>query len=165
MQVKLYFQKVKSTRTRVMEATKCKPYLSLKDQEGKTLQTFCSSLHNLYGNQILRVGGFHVTSSPPCWWTVKNRSLISAFCFSTRICSFHYCYLCLPRLHENHLLWYPWLAANLHPNHRPLEIPFKSLGNKQNSPQTLTKHGINIKKIHHTNLTEHAALLHRYFTL
>lgn len=34
-------------------------------------------------------------------------------------------------------LWYPWLAA---------ETPFKSLGNKHNSSQTLTKHGINIKK-------------------
>ena len=46
---------------------------------------------------------FHVTSSPPCWWTVNKRSLISSFCLSTSICSFHHCYLCLPRLHENHL--------------------------------------------------------------
>ena len=45
-------------------------------------------------------GGFHVTSSPPCWWTVNKRSLISSFCLSTSICSFHHCYLCLPRLHE-----------------------------------------------------------------
>ena len=49
------------------------------------------------------IGGFHVTSSPPCWWTVNKRSLISSFCLSTSICSFHHCYLCLPRLHENHL--------------------------------------------------------------
>ena len=48
-------------------------------------------------------GGFHVTSSPPCWWTVNKRLLISSFCLSTSICSFHHCYLCLPRLHENHL--------------------------------------------------------------
>ena len=46
---------------------------------------------------------FHVTSSPPCWWTVNKRSLISSFLVSTSICSFHHCYLCLPRLHENHL--------------------------------------------------------------
>ena len=51
------------------------------------------------------IGGFHVTSSPPCWWTVNKRSLISSLCLSTSICSFHHCYLCLPRLHENHLLW------------------------------------------------------------
>jgi len=50
------------------------------------------------------IGGFHVTSSPPCWWTVNKRSLTSSLCLSTSICSFHYCYLCLPRLHENHLL-------------------------------------------------------------
>jgi len=49
------------------------------------------------------IGGFHVTSSPPCWWTANKRSLISSFCLSTSICSFHHCYLCLPRLHENHL--------------------------------------------------------------
>ena len=49
------------------------------------------------------IGGFHVTSLPPCWWTVNKRSLISSFCLSTSICSFHHCYLCLPRLHENHL--------------------------------------------------------------
>ena len=36
------------------------------------------------------------------WWTVNKRSLISSFCLSTSICSFHQCYLCLPRLHENH---------------------------------------------------------------
>ena len=36
------------------------------------------------------------------WWTVK-RSLISSFCLSTSICSFRHCYLCLWRLHENHL--------------------------------------------------------------
>ena len=57
------------------------------------LQSFL--LHN--------IGGFHVTSSPPCWWTVNKRSLISSFCLSTSICSFHHCCLCLPRLHENHL--------------------------------------------------------------
>ena len=52
------------------------------------------------------IGGFHVTSSPPCWWTVNKRSLITSLCLSTSICSFHHCYLCLPRLHENHLLYY-----------------------------------------------------------
>ena len=36
------------------------------------------------------------------WWTVK-RSLISSLCLSTSICSCHHCYLCLRRLHENHL--------------------------------------------------------------
>ena len=50
------------------------------------------------------IGGFHVTSSPPCWWTVNKRSLISSLCLSTSICSFHHCCLCLPRLRENHLL-------------------------------------------------------------
>ena len=50
-----------------------------------------------------RIGGFRVTSSPACWWTVNKRSLISSLCLSTSICSFHHCYLCLPRLHENHL--------------------------------------------------------------
>ena len=49
------------------------------------------------------IGGFHVTSSPPCWWTVNKRSLFSSLCLSTGICSFHHCYLCLPRIHENHL--------------------------------------------------------------
>ena len=36
----------------------------------------------------------------------NKRSLISSFCLSTSICLFHHCYLCLPRLHENHLLYY-----------------------------------------------------------
>ena len=47
------------------------------------------------------------TSSPPCWWTVNKTSLIRSFCLSTSICSFHHCYLCLPRLHESHLLFQP----------------------------------------------------------
>ena len=34
---------------------------------------------------------------------VNKRSLISWLCLSTSICSFHLCYLCLLRLHENHL--------------------------------------------------------------
>ena len=38
--------------------------------------------------------------------TVNKRSLISSLCLSTNICSFHHRYLCLPRLHENHLLYY-----------------------------------------------------------
>ena len=50
------------------------------------------------------IGGFNLTSSPPCWWTVNKRSLISSLCLSTSISSFHHRYLCLPRLHENHLL-------------------------------------------------------------
>ena len=49
------------------------------------------------------IGRFHVTSSPPCRWTVNKRSLSSSLCLSTSICSFHHCYLCLPRLHKNHL--------------------------------------------------------------
>ena len=49
------------------------------------------------------IGGFRVTSSAPCWWTVNKRSLISSLSLSTSICSFHHCYLCLPRLHENDL--------------------------------------------------------------
>ena len=36
---------------------------------------------------------------------VNKRSLISWLCLSTSICSFHHGYLCLPRLHENHLLF------------------------------------------------------------
>ena len=61
-------------------------------------------------NHSAQQGGFHVTSSPPCWWTVNKRSLISSFCLSTSLCSFHHCYLCLPRLHESHLLLYTDLA-------------------------------------------------------
>ena len=62
----------------------------------------------IMGNsKIVNIGGFRVTSSPPCWWTVNKRLLISSFCLSTSICSFHHCYLCLPRLHENHLLVFP----------------------------------------------------------
>ena len=58
-------------------------------------------------SDLLLIDDFHVTSSPPCWWTVNKRLLISSFCLSTSICSFHHCYLCLPRLHENHLLMKP----------------------------------------------------------
>ena len=58
----------------------------------------------LINSFFLEIGGFHVTSSPPCWWTENKRSLISSLCLSTSICSFHHCYLCLPRLLENHLL-------------------------------------------------------------
>ena len=57
----------------------------------------------LQSNQTT-IGGFHVTSSLPRWWTVNKRSLISSLCLSTSICSFLHCYLCLPRLHETHLL-------------------------------------------------------------
>ena len=48
----------------------------------------------------LTIGGCYVT--PPSWWTVHKRWLISSLCLSTSICSVHHCYLCLPRLHENH---------------------------------------------------------------
>ena len=34
------------------------------------------------------IGGFHVTSSPACWWTVNKRSLISSFCLSKSIVYF-----------------------------------------------------------------------------
>ena len=63
------------------------------------LQRFSQALDTYYITRF--IGGFHVTSSPPCWWTENKRSLISSFCLSTSICSFHHCYLCLPRLHEN----------------------------------------------------------------
>ena len=43
-----------------------------------------------------QIGGFHVTSSPPCWWTVNKRSLISSLCLSTSNCSFHHC-ICVSR--------------------------------------------------------------------
>ena len=59
------------------------------------------------------IGGFHVISSPPCWWTVNKRSLISSFCLSTSICSFHHCYWCVPRLHENHLFRIPDSTARI----------------------------------------------------
>ena len=71
-------------------------------RKGITLiQTCCLQILFTYASVL---GGFHVTSSPPCWWTVNKRSLISSFCLSTSICTFHHCSLCLPRLHENHLL-------------------------------------------------------------
>ena len=38
------------------------------------------------------IGGFHVMSSPPCWWTVNKRSLINSLCLSTSIWSFDHCY-------------------------------------------------------------------------
>ena len=57
-------------------------------------------------NLSFLIGSFHFTSSPPCWWTVNKRSLISWLCLSTSICSFHHGYLCLQRLHENHLLFF-----------------------------------------------------------
>ena len=31
---------------------------------------------------ISTIGGFHVTSSPRCWWTVDKRSLISDLLFT-----------------------------------------------------------------------------------
>ena len=37
-------------------------------------------------------------------WTLNNSFLISSFCSSTSICTFHNCYLCLYRLVANHLL-------------------------------------------------------------
>ena len=69
-----------------------------------SLSVFVLSTFTLEKHQhSLPIGGFQVTSSPPCRWTVNKRSLISSLCLSTSICSFHHCYLCLPRLHENHL--------------------------------------------------------------
>ena len=59
--------------------------------------------HIPYWDANTRISGFHLTSSPPCWWTVNKRSLISSLCLSTSICSFHHCHLCPPRLLENHL--------------------------------------------------------------
>ena len=35
-----------------------------------------------------------------------------SFCLSTSVCSFHHCYLCLPRLHENHL-WNSHCLVNI----------------------------------------------------
>ena len=78
-----------------------------KDVRDRTLEgTASGNLGNDYrylDNFQRAIGGFHVTSSPPCWWTVNKRPLIGSFCLSTSICSLHLCYLCLPRLHENHL--------------------------------------------------------------
>ena len=78
-------------------------------------------------SKAVSVGGFHVTSSPPCWWTVNKRSLISSFCLSTRICSFHHCYLCLLRLDENHLV----VCSNLNvPNLENLCIEIRKPNSK-----------------------------------
>ena len=74
----------------------------MRNQKGTEATNGIKRLLSL-GHLSFRIGGFHVTSSPPCWWTVNKRSLISSLCLSTSICSFHHCYLCLPRLHENHL--------------------------------------------------------------
>ena len=73
--------------------------------EEETLALLCDKLWSkqLASWNIGTQGGFHFTSSPPCWWTENKRSLISSLCLSTSICSFHHCHLCLPRLHENHL--------------------------------------------------------------
>ena len=60
------------------------------------------------------IGGFQVTSSPLCWWTVNKRSLISSLCLSTSICSFHHCYLSLPRLQENLLLCLLYAYWDIH---------------------------------------------------
>ena len=70
------------------------------------LTAISSRDHRYFDVSGFELGGFHVTSSPPCWWTVNKRSLISSLCLSTSICSFHHGYLCLPRLHENHLLFF-----------------------------------------------------------
>ena len=48
--------------------------------------TSWDSLSIAYANQesiFIVIGGFHVTSSPPCWWTVNKRSLISSLCLYT----------------------------------------------------------------------------------
>ena len=71
------------------------------------------NLYRISMHEGMCIGGFHVASSSPCWWTVNKRPLISSLCLSTSICSFHHCYLCLPRLHENHLLMiYLYLYLN-----------------------------------------------------
>ena len=72
----------------------------------ETFRFRCSARRSKHFSFLQGIGGFHITSSPPCWWTANKRSLISSFCLSTSICSFHHCYLCLPRFHENHL-WQP----------------------------------------------------------
>ena len=80
--------------------------LSYVSRKSTTLEQFRFSRrkpHIFYLKLNRFIGGFHVTSSPPYWWTVNKRSLIRSLCLSTSICSFHHCYLCLPRLHENHL--------------------------------------------------------------
>ena len=71
----------------------------------RNLKAVLSSMQKWWGflDRGLDMGGFHVTSSPPCLWMVNKRSLISSLWLSTSICSFHHCNLCLPRLHENHL--------------------------------------------------------------
>ena len=71
-------------------------------REGASQKRTCRSLLKQF-LFLFSIGGFYVTSSPRCWWMVNKRLLISSLCLSTSICSFHHCYLCLPRLHENHL--------------------------------------------------------------
>ena len=96
------------TRVLTICHTKLKLSTSL-EQKRFNLRSLSPALCNLWSLLVYltstpraRIGGFHVTSSPPCLWTVNKRSLISSFCLSTSICLFHHCYLCLPRLNENH---------------------------------------------------------------
>ena len=51
----------------------------------------------------IHVGGFHVMSSWPCWWTRTIDLSLAPFCSSTSICTYHHCYLCLWRLVATHL--------------------------------------------------------------
>ena len=102
--------------------SKLKKSLSLgllsERRKSHRLQIFHKSVYNIAlpirPYYQLSMGGFHVTSSPPCWWTVNKRSLISSLCLSTSICAFHHCYLCLPRLHENHLLGKLEITRRIH---------------------------------------------------
>ena len=57
--------------------------LRLSDRNSIIDCNFCNTWR-VFGAKL--IGGFHVTSSPPCWWTVNKRSLISSLCSSTSIC-------------------------------------------------------------------------------
>ena len=75
------------------------------------------------------IGGFHVTSKPPCMLVEENkRFLVSSFCSSTSNCTLQHYYLCPLRLAANHLysaniflccLYYHNFKANL-------EIPIQN---------------------------------------
>ena len=100
------YKHVCSERGNVTREIKTNPELQVMKTTRLKFTVFVANVHKNDTNlkPLTKIGGFHVTSSPPCWWTVKKRSLISSLCLSTSICSFHHCYLCLPKLHENHLL-------------------------------------------------------------
>ena len=52
---------------------------------------------------LIRIGGFHVMSSPPCWWTETKDLSLAALVRPPVIVKLLHCYLCLQRLVANHL--------------------------------------------------------------